>query len=376
MHLRTCLGLLAWMCAALPAAAQLREVKSKYYTIYTDLDAEHVSGVTLRIERMAEAYHARTRGFAGQVRERMPFHFFQRPEDYYQAGGMPGSAGMFDGRRLMMIAGENPGRETWRVMQHEGFHQFVHAVIGGEFPIWVNEGMAEYFAEAEFTGDGYVMAMIPPERLRRIQKWIKEGHAISIREMMNMPHALWNAQMSLINYDQAWSMIYFLAHGDGGKYQDALNGFIRDVAKGAEWERAWESNFGGGQKAFEKKWKDYWLGLPPDPTAERRVEATLATLTSFYARAFSQRQIFKTYDEFVAAARAGQLKQPRQDKLPLAMLTEALARTDEASDWQVRKLPGRYELVCRPRSGEGLLAGTFQLASGRVKDVDVERRKK
>ena len=34
------------------------------------------------------------------------------------------------------------GSRTWHVVQHEGFHQFVFAVIRGEIPTWVNEGLA------------------------------------------------------------------------------------------------------------------------------------------------------------------------------------------------------------------------------------------
>jgi hypothetical protein len=43
-------------------------------------------------------------------------------------------------------------------------------VIGGELPIWVNEGMAEYFGEGIFTGDGFITGVIPPKRLRMIKE--------------------------------------------------------------------------------------------------------------------------------------------------------------------------------------------------------------
>ena len=52
----------------------------------------------------------------------------------------------------MAFAGEHITAYTWHTVQHEGFHQFAHAVIGGDIPTWLNEGLAEYFGEALFTG--------------------------------------------------------------------------------------------------------------------------------------------------------------------------------------------------------------------------------
>src|SRR5262249_41625793 len=160
-----------------------------------------------RITAMAEEYHERTKGFAGQITKKLPFYLYSQAEDYYAAGGMKGSAGVFDPRtqKLMAIGDPRLGDERWRIVQHEGFHQFAMAVIRGDLPIWVNEGMAEYFGESIFTGDGYVTGIVPPSRGARIKKWIAEGNALSIQEMMKLRHETWNAQLSLVNYDQAWS---------------------------------------------------------------------------------------------------------------------------------------------------------------------------
>jgi hypothetical protein len=354
------------------AQGRMREYRSKYYVIYSDLDRNAVREAEQRINHVAELYHERTKGFAGAIRQRLPFYLFRRPQDYFAAGGLPGSGGMFDGERLMIIAGDNLTPETWRLIQHEGFHQFVHAVIGGNFPTWVNEGLAEYFGDAEFTGEGYVTGVIPPRRLQRFRLWLSEGHTISIREMMQMPHEVWNARLSVVNYDQAWSMVYFLAHAENGRYQRPFNGFIRDVSRGLPWEQAWLNNFGSGTRAFEQKWLAYWKQMPENPTEDLYARATAAKLTSFYARAFSQRQIFKTMDGFLAAARAGSLKMGKDDWLPRSLMQEALREMDQYGRWSIRKRLG-YEVVCtRPDGTE--LVGTFKVRRRRVKDVDVELR--
>lgn len=368
----------AVLLPVLPAVGQtgLKTYETRYYIIYSDLDREAVLEAESRITAMAEMYYERTKGFGGKITKKLPFYLYSRPADYYAAGGFPGSAGVYNGRELMAIARRETDAATWHVVQHEGFHQFVHAFIGGGIPIWANEGLAEYFGQGIYTGDGYVTGVIPPQRLARLKRWIAEGEVKSIEQMMTTSHAAWNAGLSIVNYDQAWSMIHFLAHAENGRYQSAFNGFIRGISHGMRWVHAWRKNFGTGTRAFEQKWRDYWMQMPPNPTADLYAKATVAALTSFYARAFSQRQIFRSFEAFREAARAGCLKSHSEDWLPPGLLADALKEADQCGAWQVHKRAGGYELICTMDDGTRL-TGTFEIRNRRVRPgsvrVDVEK---
>ncbi len=355
------------------AQNKLIRYESKYYILYSDLAAEVVEEAEHRITVMAEEYHQRTKGFAGQITKKLPFYLFKDPADYYAAGGLQGSAGVFNGEKLMAIGNADLGIDVWHIIQHEGFHQFVHAVIGGAIPIWVNEGLAEYFGEGVYTGDGYVMGVVPQQRLARIKAWIQSGKTISIKGMMKLQHETWNAQLSLVNYDQAWSMVYFLAHGKGGRYQDEFNKFLKLASRSTNWEEAWNTAFGGGAtREFERQWKEYWEAMPVNPSAELHAKASVATLTSFYARAFSQKQYFETFDEFLAAAKSGKLKSHEKDWLPPRLLERELRRAAKMGTWDLIKRGAKKELRCV--SGEGIaLIGQFQVTTnGRVREGSVE----
>ena len=67
--------------------------------------------------RMAEEYHDRTKDFSGAIRQKFPFYLFREAQDYFDAGGLPGSAGVFmvrgDEAKLMAIAGEKSTNGTW-----------------------------------------------------------------------------------------------------------------------------------------------------------------------------------------------------------------------------------------------------------------------
>jgi hypothetical protein len=369
---------------ATPLLAQRRPAKplqayqTPYYIIHTDLTGDQLREAVLRMTKMAEEYHARTRQFAGAINQKLPFHLFTREQDYLDAGGQPGSAGQFSAAdsRLMAVAGPRTDARTWDVIQHEGFHQFARAVIGGELPIWVNEGLAEYFGEGIFTGDGFLTGVIPPRRLERIKQQMLDKQFRPIREMMLLAHADWNEELSIVNYDQAWSMVQFLAHGDNGKYAGAFVAFMRAIGRGQPWEQAWLASFGSAE-GFEQKWQQYWLSLAEEPTLDLYAKAVTQTITSALARATAQKQRFPNFEEFAAASKAGQLKVDARDWLPPTLVNDAFAISD-----QLRKREMQFALLaatggstprvlCTMKGGKKLV-GRFRLSNGRVAEVVVD----
>jgi len=99
--------------------------QTKYYVIHSDLDTDEVKEAVIRMTRMAEEYHMRTQGFSGELRERQPFYLFRTSQEYYKAGGLPGTAGVFivdrDGARLMAIAGSETNGSTWHTCSMKAF---------------------------------------------------------------------------------------------------------------------------------------------------------------------------------------------------------------------------------------------------------------
>jgi hypothetical protein len=353
--------------------AGMQAYPSPYYVIYSDLEPERVQEAILRMTRMAEEYHDRTKEFSGVIRQKFPFYLFKRGEDYYAAGGMAGSAGVFmvrgDEAKLMAIAGERNSSSTWHVIQHEGFHQFAHAVIGGNLPAWLNEGLAEYFGEGIFTGDGMITGVVPPSRLKRIQDGIRNRRFKSIQSMMLLSGERWNAEMDGTNYDMAWSMVHFLAHGEGGKYQGPFSQFVKDIGRHVPWDRAWLANFGSAE-GFEKKWGDWWLAQEPLGTKDLYVKAVISTMASFVGRAALLKQTFDNVDELGKAARDGSLKIPSGDAwLPPTLITSILELKDKLGDdvkYEIRKDAKGPQVVANMADGTRVVATFVRQGPKRV----------
>ena len=357
---------------------QFKRYEGRYYVINTDLVADDLREADLRMTKMAEEYKKRTEGFSGTIGHKFPFFLFRSIDDYHAAGGMKGTAGVFDPNTdtLMAYAGDKTNSYTWNVIQHEGFHQFARGVIGGELPIWVNEGLAEYFGEAIFTGDGYISGYIPPKRLSHIKKQIESKKFHPIQDMMLMTHARWNQEMSGENYDQAWTMVHFLAHAENGKYQGAFVNFMRAIATGQKWDTAWLNAFGSAE-GFEKKWSAWWLGLDDNPTADVAARAVTETLTGVLARATAQKQKFATFDEMVAAAKANEIRIDDRDWLPPRLVAGAFGRALKMQEARAKfdLLPAqgaRPPMILCTMSDGTKLTGKFTITGGRVGKVTTE----
>lgn len=353
--------------------AGMKTYQTRYYMLHADLPPETAAEAKLRLSLMAEEYWSRTKTFGGVIRDRMDFYIFKNHEDYVDAGAPPSSAGVFIGWTL---GGKRGGRlmatvssgEDWRVAQHEGFHQFIHMTMPEEIPIWANEGLAEYFGHGIWTGDAFVLGVVPPARCRRLNDLVEAGRLMSLLDMMRLSHAEWNFGLAMRNYDQAWSMVHFLAHGNGGKYQTAFATFLRDVAGGQPWEKVWIDRFGRDTDKFRNVYTAWWKPLADDPPTEPYNRALVHTLTSFLARATAMKLTFATSEEFLAAAEAGKIKPDPVKQvalwLPETLLSDALAQAPKAGTWTLDSKGATPRLTLVDAQG-GKFVGTYTRPEGR-----------
>ncbi len=367
--------LLICLAGAAPAGPALKQYDTRFYTIFTDIDPDSEREAAIRMTRMAEEYHERTKDFSGVITQRMPFYLFRTPAEYNAAGGPVGTAGLFvvddNGGKLMAIAGQKTTLNTWHVVQHEGFHQFAHAVIGGTMPPWMNEGLAEYFGEAIFTGDGFVAGVVPPWRLTRLKASISAGRLMNVADMMQLTHEQWWKQMNIDNYDQAWSMVHFLVHGDDGRYQQAFSACIREISRGRTFERAWADSI-GSTDGFQERWKSYWMSQPASPTSHLYAQAIVATFTSFLARATVLNQTFRSFEDFRTTIENGKLKISNEDWLPPSLLAQTIDAVDTYGRPVLLIRPGRQPQLSLTLQDGVKLTGTYTLLGEKVEHVSVE----
>lgn len=279
-------GVLAviWSMSAGPAVGlgpeDLKEYKSNYYTIYTNLSRDEAKEYGLHMDRAFAEYTRRFESFRKRNRRSMPLYLVRTQDDYISLMSRFGidassSGGMFFPGR------EHEGLATWiegtpkswtlETLQHEGFHQFAYGYIGRQLPVWVNEGLAEYFGDGILVGNKMKLGMATIDRSRLVQHAIREAQAIGFDDLLDMTGEQWRANMLAglpeghLQYHQSWSVVHFLIHGDGGRYRKAFEKYLRLVSSGRQSGKAFRQAFGTEETtAFRKRWEKYMKKLKPD----------------------------------------------------------------------------------------------------------------
>ncbi|MEL7088248.1 MAG: DUF1570 domain-containing protein, partial [Planctomycetota bacterium] len=298
----------------------------------------------------------------GNSRQKQNLYLLRNRGDYIAAMaefGIPAEAsgGMFFwGPRISGLATWVEGLtrdQVYSTLQHEGFHQFAHTKMGENLPLWVNEGLAEYFGSAIVVKNRVRMGIVDEDRIQLIRDALKTGTALGFDELLNITSNQWHHNMltgspkGRLQYDQSWAIVHFLVHGDNGRYQKAFENYLKLISRDRSHREAFAQSFGSNDtRLFAKRWMKFLEEVEADPysTALKRLQFLGAGMA----------YLAEQDDAEVPADLAG-LKQALQDRAyRVKWMTEAGERTVEASDESQygyrgpRDVPAEFELL--PRS--------------------------
>ncbi len=138
------------------------------------------------------------------------------------------------------------------VLLHEYAHHFMHRNFNGSYPLWFNEGFAEYYSTTTFDKDGKFKVGMPA--YHRAYGLIR-GNDVSIEKL------LFTSNLSTLKrserdpfYGRAWLLIHFLMDDQEG--QKKLLSYLHDYSGGMDPREAAERNF-GDLKTLDKALDQY-----------------------------------------------------------------------------------------------------------------------
>jgi len=318
--------LVAWvmLILAIPTQAQQKFYDSKYYEVQSDLEPETVREAILHMNYMAEEYYTRTKEMAtGQINRKFKFMLFGRRSAYRIAGGPDGSVGVFLGNLpghplAALRVPEYPPDTLWHTIQHEGFHQFTTEVISGgtqNLPIWLEEGLAEYFGYAVFTGESLIPGVIPPDRLAMVQKMMPTGRFRPFSKLISISRSGWLEVADGVDYLQVWSIVQFLVHADNNHYRRNFERYIRAASRPGV-QGVSMSDFLGPSDELEEKWRQWWTAQEPDASKDLYTRAAATGLCAYLGRAAAQKQHFDVPETLLQAFASNRIKLADADWLP------------------------------------------------------------
>jgi len=295
------------LLTACVAAAQSRQAQRSWwdraaqgvaghYRIKTDLPTERARELAQHLNIMHDEYSRRLASLPPRpgVEQVFDVYIFDTQRDYIDTLrtkfgiSAEGSGGMFFrsplGSGLAFFTENLPQRRIEHVIQHEGFHQFAHSRFGDDLPIWVNEGLAEFFGESVLVGNKLIIGQSSPRVIEHVKDAIERRTYIPFRVMLTMSGQQWGQAVrggdASLQYRQAWSMVHFLVYGDGGKYQKPFERYLRLLNNGVQSEQAFIQVFGADLDAFDARWRQYAISSKPSAfiTAVERFEFLAAGL--------------------------------------------------------------------------------------------------
>jgi hypothetical protein len=386
--------------AAIHAQAdEPRRFRSAAYDITTDLPDDQARFVADHMDAVAVEYARRFSAYAKRNAEPLRLYVFASRDTYAvflaeRGINSIGSGGMFYRRGsdsgLISYLGNRPMESMLETLRHEGLHQAVYQRIGDTVPTWLNEGMAEWFGYAMRTRRGFAMGLTDPRAVRRLQAAAQAGTLVPLSELLTMTGAEWNTRLNTgaagAQYDQAWSIVHFLAYADNGRYQPLLDKLIRSFWMGLNEDQANTAAFGDDLEPMDAAWKAHIDSLTPDELYLARDvlrvhQTVLSALDTLDIRPATPQQL----DEALAA-HAGNLSlgpvrldAPRDHSLPLepdawwrtpptaartgrpaVLRFIADGRGDLPPAVEIRGLKNRMNLVWT-RSKDGVLSGAIQI---------------
>lgn len=275
-HLRWAVLLLAplLLVAGRFAAAKTFKVRTDHYDVTTDVSKEFTELLGEHMEGIHREYVRRLRGVGKKmdVRFRVVVHKTRESYDESMPEKLVGSSGAFVSKQKLLTAylGDRTWEDVFRTLYHEGFHQFAYGSITPKIPVWVNEGLAEYFYEATWDGKGFRTGQVPPRRLAVLRRALGAETYFPLEELLTMTNDQWLLNMrtdrekTAIEYCQSWALVHFLIHAENGRHLDRLLGYLNRMARGIGLREAFKKSFGTDLEGFEKAWKMYVSDLKPD----------------------------------------------------------------------------------------------------------------
>ncbi len=263
---------------------ELTVYRSRHYRIHTNLTREETVPYGRHLDAMFDQYDKRFRSLGNVPIDPMSVYLFRSEQQYDRflaehnidathSGGMFFVTHKLQGLATWVEGGSR--RRTYEVLQHEGFHQFAWHAIGPKLPVWLNEGLAQYFESAVIADGQMALGMISRPRVEKVQLAIKADHVLALDKLMSITGEEWAKSLredpdhAGLLYAQSWSVAYFLIHGDDGAHQQTLFDYLKRLSNGDRPDDALLLSFGrSGLRTLDEQWRAFASTQRPDDVTQ------------------------------------------------------------------------------------------------------------
>jgi hypothetical protein len=196
---------------------------------------------------------------------------FERQDDYqrYARSNAPqlvNNGGYYDGAtRTIVTYRYNNSLQLY-------FHEILHAVMGEVFkdhyffryskanwPIWFDEGLAEYFGSFEMVGKRIRIGARNKTKISYLINALATDTFVSLPELLVAPSERYSGASMNLYYAQAWGLVDFLVRNE--PYSRELARFYAAVKAEADGLASFKHHFGQDLETLDRRWRSHLWSL-------------------------------------------------------------------------------------------------------------------
>ena len=135
------------------------------------------------------------------------------------------------------------------------FHEMSHAILQKKCPsspIWLNEGLADYFGSLKYTNEGFEN-VVSGYRIQTILTM--SSHEDKLKDFVLLPYAAWQKMDDSMAYGLSWGIVFYLYYSQ----MDAFRKIVKNICEGQNSVQAIENGYPGGFKTFFKSFRKYYI---------------------------------------------------------------------------------------------------------------------
>jgi tetratricopeptide (TPR) repeat protein len=241
------------------------EYRSTNFVVTSDLSNTKCGQVAAELERSLRRYNSHFRRVkADKDAPKFAVFLFSGNAGYSaycdELIGNPAEStlGLYSSVLKQLLLWNSPDPKMFkRTVRHEGFHQYFDRLVG-DSPLWLNEGLAEYYEQAHYEGRRWKDDQLNQEHLALLRggnvKWTK------LKDFVFGSRPEFQSDMGL-HYPQAWALVHYLRN-EGRESRKRFNTLIAALIEGEGNREALERAFGDVDwEAFEADFRRYVLQL-------------------------------------------------------------------------------------------------------------------
>lgn len=231
-----------------PAWSTKSEFESRHYRVSSDLSRDVCRTIALELEETFR--HVSRRLQLGEHLEERKFQVYVfsgsgRYLDYISdvfGGKGENTLGMYSpSLKQLLVLDSSDSERLLHTVRHEGFHQLLDSELERP-PLWLNEGLAEYFAAAREGRGGWRDGKLNEGRLAAL-KGTYAGRLLPLERYLYQSHAEFMRDPGR-SYAQAWGLVHFLRHSSR-ENQGLLEALMAGLLRGADNRSAIQAAFAG-----------------------------------------------------------------------------------------------------------------------------------